>query len=101
MEALSMATTGFEQPSDGFLRDFRESRGGADTTSFVEMINDFLSFGFTDLGIEPGGVTSFRELFTTLATAQQMQAILAIDLSNGEIALMRTPNILAFWIDTG
>src|SRR5687767_6318208 len=88
VETLSMTTTGFEQPSHGFLRNFSQSRGGSDTTSFVEMVNDFLGLGFTNLGIEQGRVASFRELFTTLATAQQTNAILAIDLPNGEIVLM-------------
>jgi hypothetical protein len=65
------------------------------------MVNDFLGFGFTDLGIEQGRVASFRELFTTRATTQQTKAIFAIDLTNGEIPLMGTPKILACDVDTG
>ena len=65
------------------------------------MVNDFFGFSFTDFGIEQIGVSSFRELFTTLATAQQTNVIFAIDLSNGGISLMGTPKILAFNVDTG
>jgi hypothetical protein len=65
------------------------------------MVKDVLGFGFTDLGIEQGRVSSFRELFTTLATAQQTKAIFAIDLTNREIALSWALNILAFGIHTG
>jgi hypothetical protein len=65
------------------------------------MVNDFLGFRFTDLGIEQGGVASFRELFTTTATAQQTQAIFAINLTNDEIALAGARKMLACDVDTG
>jgi hypothetical protein len=65
------------------------------------MVNDFLGFGFTDLGIEQGGVSSFRAFFTTTAAAQQPIAILSIDLPNDKIALAWAGKMLAFDIDTG
>ena len=65
------------------------------------MVNHLLGFGFPHLGIKQGRVSAFRELFTTLATAQQTKVIFAINLSNGEIALMGAPKILAFDVDTG
>jgi hypothetical protein len=101
VEALCMAATGFEQPRHGFLRHFRQSRGGPDIVPFVEMVNDFLGFGFPDFGMEQGGVASFRELFPTTAAAQQTKAIFAIDLPNGEVARAWAGNMLAFDVDTG
>ena len=101
VEALRMTTTDFEQPGNGNLRGFRQSRGRSHTAPFVEMINDLLSFGFPDFGVKQGGIASFREHFATLTTAQQTNPIFAIDLASREIALTWASKILAFGIDTG
>jgi hypothetical protein len=52
VKALSMTTTGFKPPGDRDLGCFRQSRRGTDTVSFVEMVNDRLSFGFAHFGVE-------------------------------------------------
>jgi hypothetical protein len=56
MEVLRMTTTHFEQPGDGGLGGFRQSRSGAETASFVEMVNCVFSLGFTHFGIKQGDV---------------------------------------------
>src|SRR5688572_31995627 len=43
VEALRMATTGFEQPSHRFLRHFSQSRSGADTAPFVKRSEEHTS----------------------------------------------------------
>lgn len=101
VEAWSMATTGFEQASNGGLGPLGQPRGGADAAPFGEMVDDFFGFGFTDLGMEQGRVSSFRERFTTRATAQQTKGVFAIDLPNRKIALSGAPNRVACGIDTG
>ena len=101
VEALRMTATGFKQPSDRCLGRFGQSRRGADTASFVEMVNDGLGFGFTHFGVEQGGIASFREFFMATAAAQQTNAILTIDFTNGEITLPWASKLLAIGIDTG
>jgi hypothetical protein len=54
---------------NGGLSGFRQPRSGPETASFIEMVNHVFSLGFTHLGIKQGSMASFRELFTTLATA--------------------------------
>src|ERR671916_3508321 len=87
MEPLSMTATGFKQPGNGDLCRFRQSRSGTDTASFVKMVHNGLGFGFTHFGVEQGRVASFREFFMATSAASQTNAILTIDLTNGEIAL--------------
>jgi hypothetical protein len=70
VEALSMATTGFEQAGNRDLSHFGQPRSGTHTTPFVEMVNDFLGFGFSHFGVEQGGVSSFREFFMATTAAQ-------------------------------
>jgi hypothetical protein len=101
VKALSMTATGFKQSSNRGLGCFYQSRSGADTASFVEMVNDRLGFGCTHFGVKHGGVSSLREFFLAAAAAQQTNTILTIDLANGEIALSWASIILAIGIDTG
>jgi hypothetical protein len=70
MEALSMTTPDFEQPSHGFFCDFREPGGGSDAAPFIEMVNDIDRFGLAQFGIEQGGATSFGKVVLATATAQ-------------------------------
>jgi hypothetical protein len=65
------------------------------------MVNNGLGFGFAHVGVEQGGVASFREFFLATLAAQQTNALFAIDLANGEIALAGASNLLAIGIDTG
>jgi hypothetical protein len=101
METLSMTATGFKQPGNGDLCRFRQSRSGTDTAPFVKMVNNGLGFGFAHFGVEQGGVASFREFFMATSAAQQTNAILTIDLTNGEVALAGASKVLAISIDTG
>jgi hypothetical protein len=70
MEALSMTTPDFEQPSHSCFRDFREPGGGSDTTSFIEMVNDIDRFGLAQFGIEQGRAASFGKVVLAAITAQ-------------------------------
>ena len=101
VKALSMTATGFDQSGNRGLGGFCQSRSCTDTASFVEMMNDRLGFSFTHFGIKQGGVSSLREFFLATAAAQQTNAILTIDLANGESALSWMSIMLAVSIDTG
>ena len=70
METLSMTTTGFEQSSHGFFRDFSEPGGGPDTTSFIKMVNDIDRFGLAQFGVEQGGAASFGKFVFAAGAAQ-------------------------------
>jgi hypothetical protein len=69
VEAMRMATTGFEQSGNRDFGHFGQSRSGTHTTPFVEMVNDCLGFGFSHFGVEQGGVSSFREFFMATTAA--------------------------------
>jgi hypothetical protein len=70
MEALSMTTTDFEQPSHSCFRDFREPGGGSDAAPFIEMVNDIDRFGLAPFGIEQGRTASFGKFILAATTAQ-------------------------------
>ena len=95
-----MAASQPEEACHGIFGDFAQAGGSTYPASFAQMINDGLSLGLRDLGIEQCDVTSLRALFATQAAAEEADAILAIDFAYCEIALAWETKLVAFRIDT-
>jgi hypothetical protein len=64
------------------------------------MLDDVDRLSLQHLGVEQGCATTLGKFFTAGATTQQANGIMAIDLSDDEIALATLAKELAFRIDT-
>jgi hypothetical protein len=65
------------------------------------MVDDVFSCGLRELGIEQCATATLGKFFTASTTAQQPDAVTAVYLAEGEIALARLPKPLAFRVHTG
>jgi hypothetical protein len=96
MEPLGMSAGHPQQTRDGFFRDLHEAGCGPDTTTFIQMADDLFRCGLRELGVEQGTAASLGEFLSTSTTAQQADAVVAINLAHGEISLTRATKQVAY-----
>jgi hypothetical protein len=62
--------------------------------------DDILGFSLRELRIEQGGAASLREFLPTGAAAQQAHTVMAVDLSDDQVACPCALKQVAFSIET-
>jgi hypothetical protein len=100
MESLGVAARHPEQARDRIFGDVDQAGGGPHPAPFAQMIDDGCRMRLRDFRVEQGGATSFGELLATRPTAQEPDAVLAVDFAYREIVLACEPKPLAFRIHT-
>ena len=100
MHPLGVASGHPEESCHGVFGNFAQAGCGTHPAPFPQMVNDILSLGLRDLGVEQCGATSLGELLTTDAAPQKSDTVLAIDFAHHEIALACETKPVACRIDT-
>jgi len=100
MPLLGMAAGHPEEACDRVCGDVAQAGGGTHPTPFTHMINDGLGVFLGDLRSEERGAPSLRELCAAGATTEEPDAVVAIDVAHGEMALAREAKPLAFTVHT-
>ena len=65
------------------------------------MIDHVLGFGLRQPGMKQGATAALGKCFAAGATAQQAEAIMAVDLANRQVALAGLTTLVAFGIHPG